>query len=83
MIFSGQHIVITGASTGIGRATAERIASRGGKVSLIARRLDKLEEAASAIGPAALALPCDVGNKAQLIAALDTAAETVKGILAQ
>ena len=38
MDFTGRHVVITGASTGIGRATADRIAALGGKVTLIARR---------------------------------------------
>ena len=44
-----KHVVITGGSTGIGRATAERIASLGGKVTLLARRPDKLSEAVAAI----------------------------------
>ncbi|HEX8057904.1 MAG TPA: SDR family NAD(P)-dependent oxidoreductase, partial [Novosphingobium sp.] len=43
MDFTGQHVVITGGSTGIGRATAEKIVAAGGKVSLIARRADVLE----------------------------------------
>lgn len=76
MDFTGQHVVITGGSTGIGRAAAERIASHGGKVTLIARRPGPLAEAAAAIGPAAHAIACDVGNKAALIAALDEAAAT-------
>ncbi len=75
MDFTGQHVVITGGSTGIGRATAEKIVSLGGKVSLLARRKEVLEATAREIGPAALALPCDVGNKAALLAALDQAAE--------
>ncbi len=75
MDFSGQHVVITGGSTGIGRATAERIAALGGKVTLLARRPDKLDEAVAAIGPAAFAIPCDVGDKAALLAALDAAAQ--------
>ena len=73
MDFSGQHIVITGGSTGIGRATAEKIAMAGGKVTLIARRPTILAEAAAAIGPAAFAVPCDVGDKEPLLAALDAA----------
>ena len=74
MDFTGQHVVITGGSTGIGRATAEKIAAAGGKVTLIARRPTVLSEAAAAIGPAAFAIPCDVGDKQRLIAALDAAA---------
>ncbi len=74
MDFSGRHIVITGASTGIGRATAERIAVAGGKVTLIARRREMLDEAAKAIGRAAQGIVADVGDKVQLLAALDEAA---------
>jgi NAD(P)-dependent dehydrogenase (short-subunit alcohol dehydrogenase family) len=73
MRFTGQHIIITGASSGIGRATAERIVAEGGRVSLIARTAAKLAEAAEVLGPAALPLPCDVGDKAALLAALDQA----------
>lgn len=74
MDFTGQHVVITGGSTGIGRSTAERIAAVGGKVTLIARRPGKLDEAVAAIGPSAFAIPCDVGDKDRLLAALDAAA---------
>ncbi len=44
MDLSGKHIIITGASSGIGRATAIRVSQLGAKVSLIARREDKLIE---------------------------------------
>ena len=40
MDFNGRHVVITGASTGIGRASAARVAALGGRVTLIARRAD-------------------------------------------
>ena len=73
MDFTGQHVVITGGSAGIGRATAERIAAHGGKVTLIARRPEKLDEAVAAIGPASFAIACDVGDKDRLLAALDVA----------
>ena len=48
MDFAGQHIAVTGASTGIGRATALMLGSRGATVSLIARSHDKLAELAAA-----------------------------------
>lgn len=73
MDFTGQHIVITGASTGIGRATATKIASLGGRVTLIARRAPLLEEACRELGAGARFAAADVGDKAQLLAALDSA----------
>ena len=73
MDFSGQHVVITGGSSGIGLATAQRIAAAGGKVTLLARRADVLAAAAQSIGPAAFAVPCDVGLKGELLTALDAA----------
>ena len=38
MDFTAEHVVITGASSGIGLATARRIAALGGTVTMIARR---------------------------------------------
>ena len=73
MDFTGKHVVITGASSGIGRATAERIAAAGGRVSLIARRGAVLADVARAIGASADGIVADVGCKEELIAALDAA----------
>lgn len=75
MNFTGQHVVITGASSGIGRATAARIASLGGKVTLIARRAEVLDAACREIGAGARFVAADVGDQAQLTAALDAAVE--------
>lgn len=73
MDFTGQHVVITGASTGIGRATATKIAALGGRVTLIARRSDLLEAARRELGEGAAWAAADVGDQGQLIAALDAA----------
>jgi NAD(P)-dependent dehydrogenase (short-subunit alcohol dehydrogenase family) len=73
MDFTGQHVVITGGSAGIGRATAEKIVTAGGKVTLIARRAEVLESAVRELGPNASGIACDVGVKEDLIAALDQA----------
>lgn len=75
MDFNGRHVVITGASTGIGRATAARIAALGGRVSLIARRAELLEQACAELGGGARWAAADVGDKAQLLAALDSVIE--------
>jgi meso-butanediol dehydrogenase/(S,S)-butanediol dehydrogenase/diacetyl reductase len=50
MRFAGKTAVITGGGTGIGAAVARRIASEGGRVALIGRRREPLEEVAFAIG---------------------------------
>ncbi|MEL7394850.1 MAG: SDR family oxidoreductase [Pseudomonadota bacterium] len=54
-----KSILITGASSGIGRASAEKFLAAGWQVGLVARRKDILEEMASAHG-GAIALPADV-----------------------
>ncbi len=60
--------VITGASSGIGRACGERFLAAGWQVALLARRAAALEEVA--VGQAeALALPCDVTDAAAVAAA--------------
>ncbi|NIY72127.1 SDR family oxidoreductase [Marivivens donghaensis] len=55
--------IITGASSGIGRAVAEKLAHAGWSIGLIARRSDVLEEMAASL-PDAMALPCDVSDAA-------------------
>ena len=54
--------VITGGGTGIGKAVAVRLATKGWKLALLGRRQDKLEAAASAAGGDSLLIPCDVGD---------------------
>jgi len=54
-------IIITGASSGIGRATAERFLAEGWKVGLIARRQEILAEISEA-NENAISLPCDVSS---------------------
>jgi NADP-dependent 3-hydroxy acid dehydrogenase YdfG len=53
-------LLITGASTGIGAATARSASERGWKVVLAARSQEPLDELAGEIGDAALAQTCDV-----------------------
>lgn len=61
--------VLSGASHGLGRATAERLAALGAHVCLLARRMGPLRETADAIksaGGAASVFACDVSDPAQV-----------------
>jgi clavulanate-9-aldehyde reductase len=65
---SGQVVAITGASSGIGEATALAAAKAGAAVSLAARRADRIEALAARIadeGGRAIAVPTDVGEDDQ------------------
>lgn len=73
MDFTNRHIVVTGASTGIGRATAVLLARRGATVTLMARSRATLDEAVAEAGNGARAAIVDVSDKAALLAALDAA----------
>lgn len=70
----GTVALITGASSGIGEATARALAARGAKVAVAARRLERLERLASEIGGkghTALAIQSDITDRKQAIAAVD------------
>jgi NADP-dependent 3-hydroxy acid dehydrogenase YdfG len=68
-----QTLIVTGASAGIGRATADLFLSRGWNVALLARRAEPME-ALAAGRDGALVLPCDVADMAAVDAAFDAAA---------
>jgi len=74
--------VVSGASHGLGRATAKRLAALGAHVCLLARRMGPLQETAEAIksaGGAASVFPCDVSDPAQVQAS----AAAIQGALGQ
>lgn len=61
-----QVVVITGASAGIGAATAELLAREGASLALVARRTPQLEAAAARCGPKAIAITADVTVRAEV-----------------
>lgn len=73
MSLTGHHAVVTGAGSGIGRATAERLAEAGCHVTLIGRHVERLTGTADRIGDAAFAAPADVTDPDMLTAAVEAA----------
>ena len=61
----GKVAAITGASSGIGEATAVALSEAGAKVSLGARRTDRLDAVCEQIGDSALAIETDITDEAQ------------------
>ena len=71
-------VVITGASAGVGRATAREFARRKARIGLLARGKERLEDACvevESLGGTAMALPADVANAENIEAAADSVEE--------
>jgi glucose 1-dehydrogenase len=75
MRFDGKVAIVTGGATGIGLATARRLASEGARVVIADHKLERargvVAELEGAGAPAVLPVACDVGVEADVIAAFD------------
>lgn len=81
--FENHVVIITGASSGIGREMALQLADQGARLVLAARQADKLAElsmTSRSRGGQALAVPTDVSDPKQCQALIETAVKTYGGI---
>ncbi len=77
---AGKVMVVTGASSGIGRAVARRFAEEGVKLVLAARSTDRLAAVAAEIGGDALAVPVDITRAEDIARLYDAARQRFGGI---
>ena len=71
--FTDKVVFITGAASGIGRATALAFAAEGARVAILDRSADALEEVKTSLknaGAEVMAIPCDVSSPEQVQAAV-------------
>ena len=75
----GRTIVVTGASRGIGLATARVLSSAGARVLCLARAGQRLDDAVASLGYSAIAVPCDLSSANEIDAAVETIMSRAEG----
>jgi len=76
---TGRVAVITGASSGIGEATARAMAADGHRVALLARRADRIDALADELGNGAIAIEADVTDRDSIVAAAERVQQELGG----
>ena len=78
MELNGRRVLVTGASSGIGKATARVLAQRGARVACLARSREKVEGLAAEIG--GVPIVADVADEEAVKSAVDEAADSLGGL---
>ena len=79
--FTGQTVIVTGAGSGIGRATASRVAREGGRVIAVDVSRERLDEFASAHdGAEVVALTADITDDSDVARIVEAAGERIDGL---
>ena len=78
MRVSGNIAIVTGASSDIGKGVAKRLAEEGASVIMIARNLERLEQARDEIGNKELttSMPCDITDESQVMQTVNQIIDT-------
>jgi NADP-dependent 3-hydroxy acid dehydrogenase YdfG len=77
---TGRRVLVTGASSGIGAASARALVAHGASVAMLARRKERLAELSAELGERAVAVPADITDFERLPAVIDDAAEALGGL---
>ena len=80
MRLQGKTALVTGAASGFGRGIAETFAREGARVAVLDINTEGVAGVAAAIGPAAIAIPCDVTDGAQIAAAVSQTVAAFGGL---
>ena len=78
-VTEGTTVLVTGASSGIGEATARTLAGDGYRVALLARRLDRITALAEDLGSGSIAIQADVTDRDSIVAAAERVRQELGG----
>ena len=79
-LFAGKIVMVTGAASGIGLATAKAFRQRGAELVILDLTVEALERAQKELGGNALALACDVTDRTTVHAAFEAACRRFGGV---